>query len=211
MQIRALRAGRTSSEISPARGTTYVVRQFKRPEEIDMMRRVYGRKFIQVSVYGSAAERRQVLMDKIRRFDSSPKADADCESQAIELIDIDNNEGEDKDGQRISDVFHLGDVFVSGIDKALAEQTIDRFVPDKVYFQPFIGISPRRYRDIFEKRKRKDENGKAIEWSEGKPAPLLEDRSAAYIENEEPSAYVALKYFQKRKSKSGFAKQASVA
>jgi len=89
--------------------------------------------------------------------------------------------------------------------------TFETHIPDKVYFQPFIGISPRRYRDIFEKKKRKDEKGKAVEWYEGKPAPLLEDRSAAYIENEEPSAYVALKFFQKRKSKSGFAKQASVA
>lgn len=31
----------------------------------------------------------------------------------------------------------------------------------KVLFQPFIGISPRRYRDIFEKKKRKDKVGKA--------------------------------------------------
>jgi deoxycytidylate deaminase len=407
MQIRALRARRSSLETSPARGTAYIVRQFKRPEEIDMMRRVYGRKFIQVSVYGSAIERRQVLMDKIRRFDASPKSDADCEAQAIELIDIDHNEVEDKDGQRISDVFHLGDVFVSGIDKATAHATIDRFIraffgdtksapnkeeyglyiasaaalrsadlsrqvgaaifsplgevvalgcnevpkagggtywiddttpifrdvdigsdanhdrkneifydlverlskgsflskslsnvkspqkqvdlllanprikdaqmmdiiefgrmihaemsaisdaarlgrptkgatlfcttfpchlcakhivaagidrvvflepypksysqklhgdsitfetniPNKVYFQPFIGISPRRYRDIFEKRKRKDKKGRAIEWYEGKPAPLIEDRSAAYIENEEPSAYVALKFLKRR-------------
>jgi deoxycytidylate deaminase len=409
MQIRALRASKTNSEISPARGTAYVIRQFKRPEEIDMMRRVYGRKFIQVSVYGSAAERRIVLMDKIRRYDSSSKTDADCETQAIELIDIDHNEGADKDGQRISDVFHLGDVFVNGIEKVKAKQTIERFIraffgdtrsspnkdeyglyvasaaalrsadlsrqvgaaifsslgeiitlgcnevpktgggtywtdsltptfrdvdigsdanhdrkneifydlvdrlsrgnflskslsnlkspqkrvstllsdpkirdaqlmdiiefgrmihaemsaisdaarlgrptkgatlycttfpchlcakhivaagidrvvflepypksysqklhgdsitfethiPDKVYFQPFIGVSPRRYRDIFEKKKRKDVTGKAMEWYEGMPAPLIEDRSPAYIENEEPSAYVALKFFQKRRS-----------
>jgi tRNA(Arg) A34 adenosine deaminase TadA len=89
--------------------------------------------------------------------------------------------------------------------------TFETHIPDKVYFQPFVGISPRRYRDIFEKRKRKDANGKAVKWYEGKPAPLLEDRSAAYIENEEPSAYVALKFFQKRKSKSKIARQASVA
>ncbi|WOK19419.1 MULTISPECIES: anti-phage dCTP deaminase [Rhodopseudomonas] len=420
VQIRALRAGKSKSEMSPARGTAYVIRQFKRPEEIDMMRRVYGRKFIQVSVYGSAPERRQVLMDKIRRFDPSPKTDAKCEAQAIELIDTDHNESEDVHGQRVSDVFHLGDVFVNGIDKSKAKQTIDRFVraffgdtksspskdeyglyiasaaalrsadlsrqvgaaifsstgeivtlgcnevpksdggtywtddklpifrdvdigsdanhdrkneifydlvdrlnkghflsksltslkspqkqldalltsskirdaqmmdiiefgrmihaemsaisdaarlgrptkgatlfcttfpchlcakhivaaginrvvflepypksysqklhgdsitfethiPDKVYFQPFIGISPRRYRDIFEKRKRKDENGKAREWYEGKPVPLLEDRSAAYIENEEPSAYVALRFLRQRRPSLKTAKQNSAA
>jgi deoxycytidylate deaminase len=420
MQIRSLRLKKSKSEASPARGTAFVIRQFKRPEEIDMMRRVYGRKFVQVSVYGSAAERRQVLMDKIRRYDASPKSDSECEAQAIELIDIDHNEVEDKDGQRISDVFHLGDVFVNGIDKATAESTIDRFIraffgdtksapnkdeyglyiasaaalrsadlsrqvgaaifspfgeivalgcnevpkagggtywtddstqnfrdvdvgsdanhnrkseilydlvdrlskgnflskslssikssqkrvdvllsspkikdaqmmdiiefgrmihaemsaisdaarlgrptkgatlfcttfpchlcakhivaagidrvvflepypkshsqklhgdsitfethiPNKVYFQPFVGISPRRYRDIFEKKKRKDNSGRAVEWYEGKPAPLIEDRSAAYIENEEPSAYVALKFLQKRKPPSLATKKASAA
>ena len=65
-------------------------------------------------------------------------------------------------------------------------------------FEPFIGISPRRYRDIFEKKKRKGEDGKAKHWYEETAAPLVEDRSAAYIENEEPSAYVALKRLRSR-------------
>jgi hypothetical protein len=74
-------------------------------------------------------------------------------------------------------------------------------VPNKVLFEPFIGISPRRYRDIFEKRAnsaekrtRKDNKGKALDWFENnKPTPLIEDRSSAYVENEEPAVYVALK------------------
>ncbi|MER9272095.1 deaminase [Mesorhizobium sp. M0643] len=57
----------------------------------------------------------------------------------------------------------------------------------KVLFEPFIGISPRRYRDIFEKKKRKDASGKARPWADGKPVPRIEDRSSAYIENEEPA------------------------
>jgi deoxycytidylate deaminase len=67
----------------------------------------------------------------------------------------------------------------------------------KVLFQPFIGISPRRYRDIFERRKkRKDEDGKIILWQEGKPAPLVEDRSSLYIDNEPGSIYVTLRKFR---------------
>lgn len=411
LQIQSLRTRKTGSPASPAKGTAYIIRQFKRPEEIELMRQVYGRKFVQVSIFGSATERRSVLVEKIRRYEASPKTDADCERQAIELIDIDHNEKDDKDGQRISDVFHLGDVFVNGIDRLKAEETIHRFiraffgdnkaspnkdeyglyiaaaaslrsadlsrqvgaaifskqaeivslgcnevpkalggtiwtddqppiwrdvdigvdanherkneilydlvdrmskekflsepllekrdrqiqvdtllssnrirdaqlmdiiefgrmihaemsaisdaarlgratkdailfcttfpchlcakhivaagirrvvflepypksyaqklhgdsitfetnVADKVLFQPFIGISPRRYRDIFEKRKRKDENGRANEWYESKPAPLLEDRSASYIENEDPSIFAALKSLTPRASKS---------
>src|SRR5262249_44333089 len=82
-KIRELRAKVTGLDTTPARGSAYVVRQFKRPEEIELMRRVYGRKFIQVSVFGSATDRRRVLMEKIRRYESSPKSDTDCERQAI--------------------------------------------------------------------------------------------------------------------------------
>jgi deoxycytidylate deaminase len=66
---------------------------------------------------------------------------------------------------------------------------------DKVLFEPFIGISPRRYRDIFEKKKRKNDKGLAQEWYEGlKPVPMIEDRGAAYIENEEAEIYLALQH-----------------
>ena len=65
VKIREFRAKATTSETIPARGTAYIIRQFKRPEEIELMRQVYGRKFLQVSVFGSAADRRRVMMEKI--------------------------------------------------------------------------------------------------------------------------------------------------
>jgi len=410
LTIRRLRFQVTKSETTPARGTAYIVRQFKRPEEIELMRQVYGRKFIQVSVFGSAANRRSVMMEKIQRYEPSPKTDAECERQALDLIEIDYNQRDDENGQRVSDVFHLGDVFVDGIEPAMAEKTVHRFVraffgdtksspskdeygiyiataaslrstdlsrqvgaaifskygevvslgcnevpragggtywtddegtiyrdvdigldpnqdrkaeivydllvrmgvekylsseftklktaqqqaevllanntvkdsqlmdlrefsrvvhaemsaisdaarlgritkdatpfcttlpchlcakhivaagidrvvflepypkslfqklhhdsitfetdiAEKVLFEPFVGISPRRYRDIFEKNApRKDETGRAKEWYEDTPAPLLEDRSPAYIANEEPALYIALRGLKKNPS-----------
>ena len=112
----------------PNLGTAFIIRQFKRAEEIELMRRVYGRKFVQVSVYGNSHDRRTVLMDKIRRYDASPKSDADCERQAIELIDIDHNQQDDANGEQLTDVFHLGDMFVDGIDANRANDTISRFI-----------------------------------------------------------------------------------
>ena len=95
-------------------------------------------------------------------------------------------------------------VFLEPYPKSYAQKlhsdsiTFETDIPEKVLFQPFMGISPRRYRDIFEKRAaRKDEFGKAKEWYEEGPAPLVEDRSPAYIANEEPSVYVALKGLRK--------------
>ncbi len=35
----------------PVLGTAYILRQFKLPQEIELLRRTYGRKFIQISVF----------------------------------------------------------------------------------------------------------------------------------------------------------------
>lgn len=128
LHIRKLREAAGNSFDNPVRGSAYIIRQFKRPEEIELMRRVYGRKFIQISVYGSPEERRRILIDKIKKFDPSPKKDSVCEEEALKLIDLDHNQKNNDNGQRISDVFHLGDVFVNGIDKKTLSSTIERFV-----------------------------------------------------------------------------------
>jgi hypothetical protein len=77
LHIRKRRNDLGAPASEPALGNAFIVRQFKRPEEIELLRRTYGRKFIQISVYGSESDRRTVLIEKIRKFDQSPKKDAD--------------------------------------------------------------------------------------------------------------------------------------
>jgi deoxycytidylate deaminase len=69
---------------------------------------------------------------------------------------------------------------------------------DKVLFEHFIGISPRRYRDIFEKGKRRDSSGNLNDWYEGRPIPRIEDKSAYYVYNESSAAYSALELVAKQ-------------
>jgi hypothetical protein len=89
-------------------------------------------------------------------------------------------------------------VFLEPYPKSYAKKlhddsiTFDPKDKNKVVFQAFMGISPRRYRDIFEKRKRKDNSDVVKEWYEGKAVPRIEDRSSVYIENEGPAAVYAL-------------------
>jgi deoxycytidylate deaminase len=403
-EIRRLRAKLNGvGPDQPALGTAYIVRQLKREEEITLLREVYGRKFIQVSVFSDKEERRRQLIKKIKSHGTGIIEEDDAEKEAIDLIAQDHNEVDEAYGQRVSDVFHLGDVFVSGDDGKKAANTIDRFIraffghnsisptkdeygmyaaagaslrsldlsrqigaaifsekgevvtlgcnevpkafggtywcddPDapphrdfeegedgnhsrklrllhdliermgtlgylskdlmeegatgeqvkklvserlisdsrimdiiefgriihaemsaitdaarkgkaladsimftttfpchmcakhvvssgirrvvflepypkshakdmhadsitfspaeqdtKVLFEPFIGISPRRYRDIFEKKKRKDSNGKTVPWAQGTPTPRVEDKSPAYIANEEPAIAIVV-------------------
>jgi deoxycytidylate deaminase len=127
-QRREIVRASTDEQVSPAFGTAYIVRQFKRPEEIALMRQIYGRKFVQVSVYLDREERQRNIEKKIRNYRSDNIDASEATKLAIDLIDKDYKEGEDEYGQRISDVFHLGDVFVRGDGSAEATKTIERFV-----------------------------------------------------------------------------------
>jgi cytidine deaminase len=53
----------------------------------------------------------------------------------------------------------------------------------KVLFEPFIGVSPYRYRDLFEKGKRKY-NGVAEAWPQGEKRPMIEVYFPSYFEGE---------------------------
>lgn len=130
-EIRRLREKMVSSSDtlqSPATGHAFVVRQFKRPEEIDLMREVYGEKFVQVSVFLGADEREDHIVNGIKSFNTTTIEEADAKKQAIDLIDTDNKEIKDEFGQRVEDVFHLGDVFVRGDGTESSRATISRFV-----------------------------------------------------------------------------------
>lgn len=51
----------------------------------------------------------------------------------------------------------------------------------KTQFIHFHGISPRRYRDFFEKSRRKDKNGRAEEWLDSKKRPILDVKLPIYL------------------------------
>jgi cytidine deaminase len=51
-------------------------------------------------------------------------------------------------------------------------------------FQRFIGISPYRYRDLFEKGKRKYATGKIQDWNLGEMRPMIEVLYPSYFEEE---------------------------
>ncbi|MGL4439388.1 MAG: anti-phage dCTP deaminase, partial [Bosea sp. (in: a-proteobacteria)] len=127
-RIREIRKSTKGNADQPALGNAYIIRQFKRPEEIELMRRTYGRKFVQISVYANEHDRRAALIKKIKAYNSAPKIDSDCEREAISLISMDQNQSSEEHGQRLGDVFHLGDVFVSGIEREKIRNTILKFV-----------------------------------------------------------------------------------
>ena len=51
-------------------------------------------------------------------------------------------------------------------------------------FVPFLGISPYRYRDIFEKREKRKEGSVAKKWYYDVPSPMIDILAPSYTELE---------------------------
>ena len=81
-------------------------------------------------------------------------------------------------------------VYIEPYPKSRAKQLhkdeidIEKVSDGKVSFVPFLGISPVRYRDIFQRGKRKQSDGKALAYMTDPPSPMMEAATTAYLENE---------------------------
>jgi deoxycytidylate deaminase len=63
------------------------------------------------------------------------------------------------------------------------EIEVEAEVPGKVAFVPFMGISPFRYRDLFQKGRRKTDEGTADDWY-NKKKPMIEVVLPTFTDNE---------------------------
>ena len=106
--------------------TAYLLHQFKRKEEIDLLRSVYGRLFFQISVYS----RRGARVDHLSRvFASSDHAAGPQKyrDSAEALIQRDENEKGSDHGQRVAKIFHDADFIVSLDVPQPVDQQVNRF------------------------------------------------------------------------------------
>jgi deoxycytidylate deaminase len=115
---------------APAR-RAYILRSLKRPEEVQLLRRVYGAGFFTVAVNLNRNDRIQTLAERIakshRETPASPNFAAHL-ADAEALATRDEDEASDPYGQRLRDVFQLCDLFVSPAAEAPLFDQIDRFV-----------------------------------------------------------------------------------
>lgn len=109
-----------------AGSTAYIVRQLKRPEEIELLSRVYGRQFIKVSITQDKRQRISNLVQRVGR-ENHGLNQKQKEDEARNLVEIDSDE-DDHFGQRISKIFHLADVFIDAKNEETISGTCVRFV-----------------------------------------------------------------------------------
>lgn len=109
-------------------GTAYVIRQLKRPEEVKLLRKVYGKQFILISAYGSAEDRKRVLEKLLRKGLPLDRPPHEISALADKLMHRDQSEDADIHGQHLRDTFHLADVFIDGNSRRAMEPMIRRFI-----------------------------------------------------------------------------------
>ncbi|GGH16686.1 deoxycytidylate deaminase [Alsobacter metallidurans] len=107
--------------------TTYVFDQFKRKEEIALLRQTYGRSFILISIYSDKNNRIKNLSERIASDHSHPRPKNEDEQAAKALIERDEDERDERNGQRLQDAFALADLFINIDNEAHAKALIDRF------------------------------------------------------------------------------------
>jgi len=118
----------TGSHEKVAEATAYILRQLKRPDEVVLLQKVYGRQFILISAYGSAEQRKKLIENKLRRSLSTLAQPVDISHKAETLIARDAREEGQDYGQQLRETFPLADVFIDGISKQTMDLMLQRFV-----------------------------------------------------------------------------------
>jgi len=119
----------------------YIIRQLKHPEEVKLLRQVYGKQFVLVSAYAPEEKRQRRLLDDIKAFESTKAKMSEIEFKVRRLMERDASEIGENLGQQLRDTFHLADVFIDGIAHDQMKTGIMRFI------EAFFGktdITPRK-------------------------------------------------------------------
>lgn len=134
-EILRVRKKITGNSRTPAQNVAYVLRSFKRPEEVELLRTIYGRAFNLISVYASLQDRLESLSKRLA--DTSKKPLKSMEHKALELINIDAEEEGRELGQNVRDTFPLADYFVDVKDPTTLKSQLERLV-HLVFADPFL-------------------------------------------------------------------------
>jgi len=89
-----------------------IIRQLKHPDEVDLLRSVYGARFVLLGVWTPRAER--VIATHRRLRELSPNRDQTWYDQQVpRLMNRDEQDGSHPLGQRVRDTFELADAYIA--------------------------------------------------------------------------------------------------
>lgn len=142
IKISAERAARSGDAKVPADRQAYIIRSLKHPEEVEVLRKVYGRAFFLIAATAPREIRKSALAERIARSHHKSPGSEEFMPEAEQLIvwdeeEVDVERGHNVDhGQKVRDTFPLADIFITAQDKAPVETAIRRFI-ELIFGHPF--------------------------------------------------------------------------
>lgn len=112
----------------PVPSTAFIIRQLKRPEELQLLRRVYGRQYFTISCFAGREQRLKTIEGREYHDRAGLITQQDARAAAERLVDQDAKEDHNGSGQNVRDSFQLGDVFIDATSQVSCETTIRRFI-----------------------------------------------------------------------------------
>ncbi|TXN73916.1 hypothetical protein [Methylobacterium sp. WL8] len=109
-------------------GQAYIFDQFKRGEEIKILRQTYQKAFVLISLYSGKENRIKYLSHRISADHIESRPSVDHEGDAKKLVRRDEDEQGQSHGQRLADAFALADLFINLDNEREAEETLNRFL-----------------------------------------------------------------------------------
>ena len=141
-EIRTQRMKITGSPDRPAAAHAYIVRQLKHPDEVDLLRQVYGSCFLLIAGHAPRQQLADELAKRMARAAYRPGDDSRFQSNAHAIIDADQKQDGDF-GQNTRDTYPKADFFANlGIPSG--EHEVRRFVA-LIFGHPFHTPKPDEY------------------------------------------------------------------
>ncbi len=113
----------------PLSRCAYVLRSLKHPQEVKLLRDVYGPNFYLLAAYSPHDTRLRDFTKKIAScHHSTGQAATKFGSVATEILDLDQAEPDKKLGQNLRETFPLADVFINVTDKNTVKDAVSRFI-----------------------------------------------------------------------------------
>ena len=132
--LREERARWSGNPDTPADGRAYILSQLKHPDEVELLRRVYGPAFLLLAGHAARHAREAHLAKQIAISRDEPGAVDKYRGVASDLIEVDQR-GLADFGQNIQDTFPLADVFVD-LNLGGGEYEVGRYL-DLEFGHPF--------------------------------------------------------------------------
>src|SRR5664279_3325297 len=104
-----------------------IIRSLKHPDEVRLLRSVYGPRFVLLAAWSPRVEREKDVGDRLRQYHST-KDEAWVSSNVTRLLDRDEEDSERDFGQQVRDAFELADFYLALIPGRSVEGSLGRLV-----------------------------------------------------------------------------------